>query len=293
MKRACLTVLAALFGLAVLIGLRPAGSATAEGSVGFLEVCKAADGEGVSGTFTFDVNGQSVRVPAGACSAPLQLQAGDVTITEAPAPGISVVAVETIPADRLVRADLPARTATVRVVAGDASTQTIATFGNRFTSGVLKVCKVAGSGVTEGRGFTFDVDGSALTVPAGPAPDGFCTVAGSFPAGTEVTVTEAVPRGMEVSSIDVTPLDRLAGALSPISAQVAVSIGPGTTEVRFTNRQAPSVAPPSPTTTTTAPPSVAPPTSAPTTATTTVRRRRSRRSSAWTILLIVGLRRPS
>ncbi len=64
MKRACLTVLAALCGVAILLGLRPARPATAEGSLGFLEVCKAAVGEGVSGTFAFDVNGRNPHGPA-------------------------------------------------------------------------------------------------------------------------------------------------------------------------------------------------------------------------------------
>lgn len=51
-------VLALLFGVAILLGLQPLGRATADSSLGFLEVCKATVGEGVTGTFSFSVAGQ-------------------------------------------------------------------------------------------------------------------------------------------------------------------------------------------------------------------------------------------
>ena len=45
--------------------------------------------------------------------------------------------------------------------------------------GQLKVCKVAGSGVVEGTLFSFRVNGSTYSVPAGPADrNGYCILAG-------------------------------------------------------------------------------------------------------------------
>jgi hypothetical protein len=62
-----------------------------------------------------------------------------------------------------------------------------------FVSGLLKVCKVAGPGVTVGTPFTFtasDSTGSSILpqippVPAGPAPGGTCVLGPSLPVGYE------------------------------------------------------------------------------------------------------------
>src|SRR3712207_4952461 len=45
---------------------------------GFLEICKQADGSGVTGSFEFAIAGrpETVSVPVGACSFPIQLPAG-------------------------------------------------------------------------------------------------------------------------------------------------------------------------------------------------------------------------
>jgi hypothetical protein len=102
--------------------------------------------------------------------------------------------------------------------------------------GQLKVCKVAGSGVTEGTLFTFRVGGTTYNVPAGPDDRrGYCVLAGQYPLNTEVTIEEVIPTGYYVSLIEVRPDSNL---VSRTTSQgiVTVEIGSGVTEVSFTNR---------------------------------------------------------
>jgi hypothetical protein len=98
---------------------------------GRLQICKEADGAGVSGYFTFRFAGRSVSIPAGACSGLIGVDAGTLTISEEAQAGYVVTEVYTIPADRLRSEDLNARNVTVTIVQGNAATQTIAIFRNR------------------------------------------------------------------------------------------------------------------------------------------------------------------
>ncbi|MFN2608995.1 MAG: hypothetical protein ABR511_14075 [Acidimicrobiales bacterium] len=222
--------------LGLLFLSAPAIVLAASSGTGYLEVCKAAAGPGVTGAFDFQVGGHTVSVPVGACSAPIQLPAGTATVTEAGASGMVVTAIGTVPAARLVSRDLAGRAATVAIAQGDVSTQTVVTFTNAYEIGQLKVCKVAGAGVAQGTNFSFMVGDHAVTVPAGPDPGGFCGLAGSFPAGTTVTVTELATAATHVSSISVVPPDRVASAADLAAGRVAVAMGPGATEVSFTNQ---------------------------------------------------------
>jgi hypothetical protein len=61
--------------------------------------------------------------------------------------------------------------------------------------GRLKLCKVAGNGITVSTPFQFSAGGSPFTVPAGPAPGGYCVLGPTFPVGSTVTVAENVPTG--------------------------------------------------------------------------------------------------
>jgi len=102
--------------------------------------------------------------------------------------------------------------------------------------GLLKICKVAGSGVSVGAPFTFNFTPSAspLTVPAGPTPGGYCEVGPSFPVGTAVTVSEAIPPGGTVTGITVAPN----GGTTNLSAGTAnVTIGNGVTELTYINER--------------------------------------------------------
>ena len=98
---------------------------------GRLQICKEADGAGVSGYFSFRFAGRSVSIPAGACSGLIGVDAGTLTITEEAQAGYAVTDVYTIPGDRLRSEDLNARSVTVTIVEGNAATQTIAVFRNR------------------------------------------------------------------------------------------------------------------------------------------------------------------
>jgi hypothetical protein len=101
--------------------------------------------------------------------------------------------------------------------------------------GLLKICKVAGTGVSVGTPFKFTAGSSTVTVPAGPPPGGTCVVGPSFPAGTSVTVAETIPAGHLVSSIHVAPVSQLVGTPSLLAGSVDLSIGSGVTEVTFTD----------------------------------------------------------
>ena len=99
----------------------------------------------------------------------------------------------------------------------------------------LKVCKVAGSGVRVGTPVTFTVGNRHITVPAGPAPGGYCVlVPGAFTQGDQATVTEQIPNTMSVTAIKVTTAGRLVSRNVP-HGSVTVSLGSGITETTFTD----------------------------------------------------------
>jgi hypothetical protein len=107
-------------------------------------------------------------------------------------------------------------------------------------AGILKVCKIAGTGIPVGTPFNFTVSTSAshgvLTVPAGPAPGGTCVVGPGYPVGTHVGVTETIPAGDTVSSITVAPPGQLVSTNLP-GGGVTVAIGSGVTEATFTDNR--------------------------------------------------------
>ncbi len=215
---------------------------------GYIELCKQTDPDYlVNGTFDFTLTAPffsagPIAVDVGTCSNPIQVPSGTVTITEAPQIG---VAVENVTAysydalgfqlDELDSWTPPQLTATVTVVPGDdVSLETVATFTNYAAPpGALKVCKIAGPGVTVGTLFNFTATGlSPFQIPAGPPPGGSCQIVGTFPVNTPVTVRESVPAGVFVSNITVNPPNR---GGQQTSNSVVVTIGSGFTEVDFTD----------------------------------------------------------
>lgn len=101
--------------------------------------------------------------------------------------------------------------------------------------GRLKVCKVTGPGVPVGTVFTITADSAPpFTVTAGPAPGGYCTVGPTFPVGSWVTVTEALPSGTQMTGVSVNPPPRY---VASFGSTVIVAMSSGVTEVTFTNKR--------------------------------------------------------
>jgi hypothetical protein len=212
--------------------------------MGFLQICDDAGSGVVPGTmFTFSEAGTQVTVAAGppgpsSCSAVLTLPAGQVLISETLPSGTVLTNISVLPsAGLLVGDDLPGGTGTVLVLAG---LETIAIFTQSAapTMGFLQICKVAGPGVVEGTNFAFSVAGTPLTVPAGPAPAGSCGVPLLLAAGP-VSVTEAVPNGVQLTAISATPGGSLVSS-NLASGQATLTVAPGgQTMVIFENARSP------------------------------------------------------
>jgi hypothetical protein len=99
---------------------------------GRMQICKEAEDPGVTGYFTFQFEStRSRQVPVGACAGLVIVNAGSLTITEVAQAGYAVADIYTIPADRLISKDLNAGSAVIRIVEGNAASQTIVIFRNR------------------------------------------------------------------------------------------------------------------------------------------------------------------
>jgi hypothetical protein len=198
---------------------------------GLLQICKIA-GAGVvpGGKFTFVVAGASFTALAGGpcVTAPTSFPVGtSVTVAEAPSAGTILQAVGVIPENRQQGdADLDGRTVTVTIGTGVTTVNFTNTAGG---FGLLKVCKVAETGIARGANFSFVAAGASFTVPAG-----FCVSRGMVVVGTVVTVTEVFASATVASAISVLPGDRQSSVDVPGQA-ITVTIGTGITEVRFTN----------------------------------------------------------
>jgi hypothetical protein len=194
----------------------------------------------VGTTFTFTVAGQTVTVPAGPgptgfCSSAVQVPAGTTTVTETGPAGFRLLECHTVPPELF--GGLSGNTATVTVRAGGIELQTILICTNIRITGILKICKVAGTGVEVGTPFTFTVDGTTVTVPAGAAPGGTCVIVGEFPHSTVVRITETLPTGVAVSAISVAPAGEFrtcepAAGSNEVCAHISGGL---VTEVTFTD----------------------------------------------------------
>ena len=212
---------------------------------GRLEICKKADNSNgtVSGNFTFKVTGgattQTVTVPVGKCSGPLTVTAGQVTVTEVAKTGTRLSACLTRPVNRLTNCAPATRTATVTVLAGTVANETILFITNQVpgmsNTGAVKVCKIAGAGVTVGTNFNFTIAGRHITVPAGPASQGgFCQLVRNLPRGTNVSVTEAVKAGFHLTRIQGAPAGRIVSK-NLATRTAVVKVASSVSVVQFTN----------------------------------------------------------
>jgi hypothetical protein len=99
--------------------------------------------------------------------------------------------------------------------------------------GLLKICKVAGPGVTRGSRFSFTV-GSTVSSATLVVPAGYCVENALLPVGTVVTVTEMLSPATLASEVSVLPADRQ-GSVNLEARTVTATVGVGVTEVYFTN----------------------------------------------------------
>ncbi len=233
---------------------------------GYVEICKLSCATNpVSGYFDFTATNAGttigpVHIPVNACSGPIQIPNGTVTIKETQQLGVEVTNITAFDYDylgnqinALFSYNYPFQTGNVNVVSGDVSTETVAGFTNCASGpGELKICKVAGPGVQVNQLFTFQISNllnfGFVTVPAGPPPGGYCEIVGSYPVGTQLLISEPfLGSGIGATAITVAPSDRggtqrLGGCTGIFGANcpfVEAVIDSGTTEVSFTNAKLP------------------------------------------------------
>jgi hypothetical protein len=131
-----------------------------------------------------------------------------------------------------------ANTACVHISGGGV---TEVTFTNQVVpTGVLSICKIAGSGIAFGTLFTFDVSPapiegtSTIVVPADS-----CSIV-TYPASSVVEITERVPAFARlVPPVTVAPEGELRTCATPLPERICVHISSGlVTEVYFTDAAA-------------------------------------------------------
>jgi hypothetical protein len=211
-----------------------APAAHAQAATGYLEICKrSAATNPVSGTFSFriDNNATPVVVGTGGCSAPIQVAAGNHTVTEVANDWTAVTATRTIPQERLVSSNLATRADVVSVPAGDISSTVTVEYTNQAQYGTLEICKSAQAGSGFSGSASFRVTGPMgfsreLTVPVGACSQSF-----DVPAGDQVEVDEIGPNAVNLVGITtVRSGDLLASNLSLGTSRLRVrAAGPGVT----------------------------------------------------------------
>jgi Ice-binding-like len=197
-------------------------------SLGTLEICKLSGG-GVSPgmSFLFNAGGTPITVAAGSCVSAATFPVGtSVVVAETPSTGTTVSAISVNPLDRQGVVDLSGGSVTLTIGTGVNEVDFTNTAGG---VGLLKVCKVAGSGVPAGTRFSFVMGATSFVVPAG-----YCFQNGLFPVGTVVTITEQFSQATVASAISVLPADRQ-GTVDLTARTVTATVGVGVTEIYFTN----------------------------------------------------------
>jgi hypothetical protein len=120
-------------------------------------------------------------------------------------------------------------------LADTAATCTFTNTKSQNQTGMLKICKVAGTGVPVGMPFSFNASGT-FSVPAGSPPGGNCVLGPNLPVNSNATVVENIPAGYAITSIVAEPSGQLISANTGTGAAV-VAIGSGVTEVTYTNEK--------------------------------------------------------
>jgi len=196
--------------------------------LGTLEICKLSGAGVAPGTsFSFNAGGTPITVAAGSCVSAATFPVGTpVVVSETLSEGTTVTAIGVLPADRQGAVDLSAGTVNVTIGAGLTEVDFTNTAGGL---GLLKVCKIAGSGVTLGARFSFAMGAASFEVPAG-----YCHHSGLFPVGTVVTIREMNSPSAVASAISVLPALQQ-GTVDLAAQTVTATVGVGVTEIYFTN----------------------------------------------------------
>ena len=109
----------------------------ADPQTGFLEICSTAEGRVGRNLLTVSISGvpRQFTLPVTACTAAIELPAGEVSVTEQPVEGIEVADMDAYGLDtrgeresRLIVKIPSARTVRATVLPGDVSVQTIVMF---------------------------------------------------------------------------------------------------------------------------------------------------------------------
>jgi hypothetical protein len=230
-----------------VVGAVGTASATPPATTGVLEICKAASGRGVAGSFGFTIQGRSgvIEVPVDGCSFAITLPVGTATVTEVARPGFSVDKIEA--PGRLRSSNLAARTATVDIVAGDESNQTLLIFTNKATpKGYLEICKASADDRLNGS-FNFTVSQANRPTQTVTVPVGGCTLHPLQLAAGPATVTEAARSDAQLVSVTTIPSGRLSSVnLGQRTATVNIVAGEPATQtvVVFRNKKLPPPPPP-------------------------------------------------
>jgi len=216
-----------LLGSIDYINALPAGS-------GLVRVCKiGVAGVTVGTNFSFNVAGNPLIVPAGpapagTCSMPFAEPAGTLAIAETLPAGVVLTAVTTTPGAALLSSDLSAGTAAVNVTAAGLTTVSF-TDALLVNTGLVQVCKSAGSGVPLGTSFVFNVAGTRVAAAAGS-----CAPPVREPNGP-VAIAETLPPGITVTDVSASPPAALVTA-NPGAGTATVTVTAGAqTTVTFTD----------------------------------------------------------
>jgi hypothetical protein len=211
---------------------------------GYVEVCKTQDlGAGLDGQmFPFTVYGalgfsQTVSVTVGACSDPILAPAGHVIVQEN---GLAtyVDSITTLPANALWDYNLANAWASVGVTKnGTQSGESIVDFNN--DSSQLKICKIAAENSTPliDQSYTFNVNGTMISVTAGADPGHCVIVPTHYTAGTSITVTEVPQPGQSASNISIAPVGRtfVQSGSDFLGQSATFIIGSGITTLTYTD----------------------------------------------------------
>ena len=210
-----------------------------------LRVCKVA-GPGIAAGRVFRVGAGGIDVtdatlldvPAGEWRDAV-LTAGNYTVAESGTlAGIAVSSITCAPASNCSDASLGVAVVTVAVPRGI----TTVTFTNRSTLGVLRFCKVAGTGITTGRVFGMVAGGINLVGKPGEptsasldVPAGECREA-TLLEGQYQAIEPNPPPGVAVSDMTCAPADRCSNVSVGVGSLHAQVVGATTTIVTITNR---------------------------------------------------------